>query len=280
MTPAIQTRQLGLRVPDTQWSSGRTKLLDRIDLDIPEGAVVGLVGRNGAGKSTLMRCLLGLQTPDEGESWLLGEPSLALTDAVRERLGYAAQTPDLFPRLTGQEHLDEMAAVYPGVHLPSALALAARLDLPLGRRADALSLGDQQKLAVVLALAHDPDLLFLDEPVASLDPISRRDFMRALFALRRKPAPRTVLVSSHLLSDLERVVSHVLFLREGRVQLFIEWDDAVEHLRCVPARDPDSTGLHWSAAQGGQLLVDARQRPDAAGQPGLGMEDLLEVLNT
>lgn len=280
MTPAIQTRQLGLRVPDTQWSSGRTKLLDRIDLDIPEGAVVGLVGRNGAGKSTLMRCLLGLQTPDEGESWLLGEPSLALTDAVRERLGYAAQTPDLFPRLTGQEHLDEMAAVYPGVHLPSALALAARLDLPLGRRADALSLGDQQKLAVVLALAHDPDLLFLDEPVASLDPISRRDFMRALFALRRKPAPRTVLVSSHLLSDLERVVSHVLFLREGRVQLFIEWDEAVEHLRCIPAREPDSAGLHWSAAQGGQLLVDVRQHPQAAGLAGLGMEDLLEVLNT
>lgn len=280
MTPAIQTRQLGLRVPDTQWSSGRTKLLDRIDLDIPEGAVVGLVGRNGAGKSTLMRCLLGLQTPDEGESWLLGEPSLALTDAVRERLGYAAQTPDLFPRLTGQEHLDEMAAVYPGVHLPSALALAARLDLPLGRRADALSLGDQQKLAVVLALAHDPDLLLLDEPVASLDPISRRDFMRALFAMRHKPAPRTVLVSSHLLSDLERVVSHVLFLREGRVQLFIAWDDAMEHLRCVPAPEPDMTALHWSAARGGQLLVDVRQRPDAAGGAGLGMEDLLEVLNT
>lgn len=280
MTPAIQARQLGLRAQDSRWSSARPRLLDHIDLDVPEGAVVGLVGRNGAGKSTLMRCLLGLQTPDEGEARLLGEPSLALTDAVRERLGYAAQTPDLFPRLTGAEHLDEMAAVYPGVHLPDALALAARLDLPLGRRADALSLGDQQKLAVVLALAHDPDLLLLDEPVASLDPISRRDFMRALFALRRKPAPRTVLVSSHLLSDLERVVSHVLFLREGRVQLFIEWDEAVEHLRCVPAREPDPTGLHWSAAQGGQLLVDVRRRPEAAGLAGLGMEDLLEVLNT
>lgn len=213
MTAAIEARQLSLRMSDSQWTAARPLLLGPVDLRIPEGAVVGLVGRNGAGKSTLMRCLLGLQTPDAGEARLLGEPSLALSDAVRERLGYAAQTPDLFPRLTGQEHLDEMAAVYPGVHLPDALALAARLDLPLGRRASALSLGDQQKLAVVLALAHDPDLLLLDEPVASLDPISRRDFMRALFALRRKPEPRTVLVSSHLLSDLERVVSHVLFLR-------------------------------------------------------------------
>jgi ABC-2 type transport system ATP-binding protein len=280
MTPALEARHLGLGVVAERWSAARPRLLDGIGFAIPEGAVVGLVGRNGAGKSTLMRCLLGLQTPDEGQSWLLGEPSLALTDAVRERLGYAAQTPDLFPRLTGAEHLEEMAAVYPGVHMPDAVALAARLDLPLGRRADALSLGDQQKLAVVLALAHDPDLLLLDEPVASLDPISRRDFMRALFAMRRKPAPRTVLVSSHLLSDLERVVSHVLFLREGRVQLFIEWDEAMEHLRCVPASEPDPAGLHWSAAQGGQLLVDSRRRPDAACQPGLSMEDLLEVLNT
>ncbi|MBI3348444.1 MAG: ABC transporter ATP-binding protein [Burkholderiales bacterium] len=280
MTLALEARQLSLRCVDSQWSSARQQVLDRIDLSVPEGAVVGLIGRNGAGKSTLMRCLLGLATPTEGEARLLGEPSLALSDAVRERLGYAAQTPDLFPRLTGLDHLNEMAAVYPDVHLPGAVALAARLDLPLGRRADALSMGDQQKLAVVLALAHDPDLLLLDEPVASLDPISRRDFMRALFALRRKAAPRTVLVSSHLLSDLERVVSHVLFLREGRVQLFIEWDDAVEYLRCVPSAQPDPAGLHWSAAQGGQLLVDSRQRPEAAGLAGLGMEDLLEVLNT
>jgi ABC-2 type transport system ATP-binding protein len=279
-SPAIEARQLSLDGDSAQWSAARPRLLQGIDLAVPEGAVVGLVGRNGAGKSTLMRCLLGLATPTEGEARLLGEPSLALTDAVRERLGYAAQTPDLFPRLTGLDHLQEMAAVYPGVHMADAIALAGRLDLPLAKRADALSLGDQQKLAVVLALAHDPDLLLLDEPVASLDPISRRDFMRALFSLRRKAAPRTVLVSSHLLSDLERVVSHVLFLREGRVQLFIEWDEAVEHLRCVPAREPDAAGLHWSAAQGGRALVDIRQRPEAASEPGLGMEDLLEVLNT
>jgi ABC-2 type transport system ATP-binding protein len=280
MTIAIEARQLSLRMSPQHWTAARTRLLDHVDLAVPEGAVVGLVGRNGAGKSTLMRCLLGLQTPDDGEARLLGEPSLALSDSVRERLGYAAQTPDLFPRLTGLEHLDEMAAIYPNVDLRGAATLAARLDLSLGKRASALSLGDQQKLAVVLALAHDPDLLLLDEPVASLDPISRRDFMRALFSLRRKPAPRTVLVSSHLLSDLERVVSHVLFLREGRVQLFIEWDEAVEHLRCVRAREPDPDALHWSTAQGGRALVDIRQRPEAAGEAGMGMEDLLEVLNT
>ncbi|MFG6487349.1 ABC transporter ATP-binding protein [Roseateles sp. BYS78W] len=284
MSPALEARQLCLDLDERHWSAARPRLLDRVDFAIPEGAVVGLVGRNGAGKSTLMRCLLGLTTPSSGESRLLGEPSLDLPDAVRERLGYAAQTPDLFPRLTGLEHLDEMAAVYPGVNLRDAAALAARLDLSLGQRASSLSLGDQQKLAVVLALAHDPDLLLLDEPVASLDPISRRDFMRALFALRHKPTPRTVLVSSHLLSDLERVVSHVMFLREGRLQLFIEWDEAVEHLRCIPCPQPPAAlqagQVHWSPAGGGRLLVDARAWPQAGTAAVLGMEDLLEVLNT
>jgi len=281
MSPALEARQLCLDIDGPNWSASRPRLLDGIDVAIPEGAVVGLVGRNGAGKSTLMRCLLGLTTPTSGECRLLGAPSRNLPDAVLERLGYAAQTPDLFPRLTGLEHLDEMAAVYPGVNLRDAATLAARLDLSLGQKAASLSLGDQQKLAVVLALAHDPDLLLLDEPVASLDPISRRDFMRALFSLRHKPTPRTVLVSSHLLSDLERVVSHVMFLREGRVQLFVEWDEAVEHLRCLPSPTRPAQlrpgELHWAT---GQLLVDARQHPEAAGAAALGMEDLLELLNS
>jgi ABC-2 type transport system ATP-binding protein len=282
MTYAIEAHGLCLQ-RDSGWSAGHAWQLDHVDLAIPEGAVVGLVGRNGAGKSTLMRCLLGLSTPTEGESRLLGAPSLDLPDAVRERLGYAAQTPDLFGRLNGRQHLEEMAAVYPGLDMEIALSLAVKLDLSLGERAASLSLGDQQKLAVVLALAHDPDLLLLDEPVASLDPISRREVMRALFALRRREAPRTVLISSHLLEDLQRVISHVIFLRDGRVQLFCEWDEAVEHLRLLPCPEKpaaDRGCLHWSAADGGQAVVDLRQwQGSTAGAQALAMGDLLEALN-
>lgn len=280
---AIWAQGLGVFRYD-KWSLSKSHVMQGIDLAIPEGAVVGLVGRNGAGKSTLIRALLGLQTVEEGESRLLGCPSLALTDAVKERLGYAAQTPDLFAGLSGDEHFDEMAAVYPGFNRKLAMALACKLDVALGRNADQLSLGDQQKLAVVLALAHDPDLVILDEPVASLDPLSRRDFMRVLFSMRQRETPRTVLISSHLLSDLERVVTHVLFLREGRVQLFEAWDDCAEHLRVRPcAQRPHALQggeLHWSAAGGGRLLVDTRRTDAAAGAQALGMEDLMEVLNT
>ena len=210
-------------------------ILNNIELQIPAGAVVGLVGRNGAGKSSLLRCLVGLAVPSVGSSALLGSPSLALPDSVREGLGYVGQTPDLFDWLTGEAHFKRMAELYANWDARRALDIAMRLDLPLGQRANRLSVGDQQKLSVVLALGHDPDLLLLDEPVASLDPMARRDFMRAMFERRSASdeaaaKPRTVLISSHLLSDLERVVTHVAFMRDGRIQLFDEWDALVENL--------------------------------------------------
>jgi len=283
-TPPFAIQADGLCLPRSGWTAQSRWVLDDISLRIPAGAVVGLMGRNGAGKSTLLRCLLGLTPPASGSSTLLGSPSLDLSDAVRERLGYAAQTPDLFGWLTGHAHLDEMAAVYAHYDADRALRLALQLSVPLGQRADTMSPGDQQKLAVVLALAHDPDLLLLDEPVASLDPLSRRAFMRALFAERQgEDRPRTVLISSHLLNDLERVVSHVLFLREGRVQLFGAWDDLSEHLLRLPlATDPGTApGLvHWSSATG-QAVVDSRRwlLPLTAAQP-MAMDDLFEALHT
>ncbi|MCF8205822.1 MAG: ABC transporter ATP-binding protein [Methylotenera sp.] len=283
MSNAIQAWQLTVERSGVTRPLNQRRALDRIDLAVPQGAVVGVVGRNGAGKTTLIRALLGLVTPTGGHSMLFGAPSLNLPDSVKDRLGYMAQTPDLFRGLTGLAHLQQMASVYRGVNLRVAGALAERLDLSLGQRADSLSLGDQQKLALVLALCHDPDLLVLDEPMASLDPISRRDVLRALFALRQREAPRTVLISSHLLSDLERIVSHVLFMREGRRQLYMRWDDLLEHVRCLPCAQAPADwapgDLHWSARNGGQLLVDNRHQAAADGRP-LDMTDVMELLNS
>ncbi|KQV86699.1 hypothetical protein ASD15_29410 [Massilia sp. Root351] len=257
-------------------------VLHDISLDIPAGAVVGLVGRNGAGKSTLLQCLAGLVSPDTGSSELLGCPSLDLSDAVRERLGYVAQSPDLFGWMTVLEHLQTIGRAYPRWNEERCLALALRLELPLSCNVSKLSGGDQQKLSVVLALAHDPDVLLFDEPVASLDPLTRREFMRAIFNSAEPARARTILISSHILSDLERVVSHVAFIREGRLQAYDSWDAMLEHYRLAPPGcDAPAGAVLWRSRASGQLLVDSRRAPHLAGAGrALALDELFMELNT
>ncbi len=281
MKPTITCTHLWLR-RSPGWRKPETTVLHDISLRIPEGAVVGLVGRNGAGKTSLLRCLVGLEAPSEGSSSLLGDDSCALKADTLEQLGYGPQAPELLGWLDGHAHLRKFATGYRRYDVERAHRIARQLDLPMHTAAARLSLGDQQKLSLLLALAHDPDLLILDEPVASLDPLARREFMRALFNERSVERARTVLLSSHLLSDLSRVVTHVVFLREGRVQLFGAWDELSEHLRAwpCPAQPALLPGLvHWSAALG-QAVVDIRSWAGPASDlQAMDMDGLFEALN-
>lgn len=263
-------------------------LLHNINLNIPRGAVVGLIGANGAGKSTLLRCLVGLTAPSEGKASLLGCPSLVLNDEVRARLGYAAQTSDLFEWMSVYEHLKIIGRAYPNWNEERCLILAARMNLPLGRAVAKLSGGDQQKLAVVLALAHGPDVLILDEPVSSLDPMARRNFMRSLFIEDKSNSDElgaatgpTIIISSHLLSDLERVVSHVAFLRDGELQIFEQWDAILDYVRLLPRDAPDvpvAAVLYQSRTQ---RVVDTRLIAGWTEQgSGMSLDELFVALNS
>ena len=224
-TQAMTNLETAIQAQDLTLHYDGRAALDQVCLQVPTGAVVGLVGRNGAGKSTLLRCLVGLTLPGSGSSHLLGCASAALDDSTRGRIGYVSQTGDLLPWLKVWQHIAYIGSFYPRWQADRAHTLCQRLALREDARVSALSVGDQQKLAVVMALAHDPDLLILDEPVASLDPLARREFMRLLFDHdSTRQTPRTVLLSSHLLTDLERVVSHVVLLHEGRVRLQGAWD--------------------------------------------------------
>ena len=282
---AIETSQLSWRAPQGLWQRLKGQqaalVLDAISLHIPHGSTVGLVGRNGAGKSTLMRCLLGLETPSGGHCRLHGEDPLQASPPLLQRLGVALQSPELLDWLTGLEHLNTLSRAYAGYSDLRAHQLAERLALPMDRKVGSLSLGDQQKLALLLALVHEPDLLLLDEPVASLDPMSRRAFMRALFDLEADAPRRTTLISSHLLGDLERIVSHVIFLRAGRVQLFDAWDSVMEHVRRIPFTAAAADGAGLLHRLGGQALVDTRLwRGPLDGAEALGMDELFEALNS
>jgi len=212
---------------------GSAIVLSNLDWEVGQGQVVGLLGRNGAGKSTLMECLLGLRELDAGSVRLFGEDVAALSEANRARIGYVPQKSNLFEWMTPLQLLDYFKAMYPrwnGVKVDALLERwgfdALMLNKPIGR----LSGGEQQRLSIIRALAHDPDLLVLDEPVSSLDPAGRRAFLAELVdgVIERGT---TVVFSTHILTDLERVALDVAFLKEGRIALQGPLDELLEGAR-------------------------------------------------
>ena len=197
-------------------SFGTAHVLQGVDLTIPRGSVTGLLGKNGSGKSTLLKCLLGLLKPSSGTAQILGEDGWNLSAEAKAQLGYVAQEVSLYSWMRVRQIIEYTAAFYPTWNQELAIDLARRWELPTEDRVGPMSQGQQQKLALVLALGHEPDLLILDEPVASLDPSARREFLSTLLEITRDEN-RTVLFSTHITTDLERVADHVAVLKEGKI---------------------------------------------------------------
>ncbi len=194
------------------------EVLNRLDWEVPAGRVVGLLGRNGAGKTTLLRCLLGLSPLDAGSIEVLGEPMDEPRGQRLHRIGYVPQSFDLFPWMRVGDFLTFTAAFYKRWDSALVERLLDEWQLERKKKIAALSQGQRQMLAIVRALAPDPDLLVLDEPVASLDPIARRDFLATLIPLVRRPG-KTVIFSTHITTDLERVEADIALLRGGCIAL-------------------------------------------------------------
>jgi len=192
-------------------------VLDGVTLRVPHGQVIGLLGLNGSGKSTLIKCLLGLLRADAGRAALLGTDSWHLAAREKSLIGYVPQESMLYPWLTVRQTVAYVSSFYPGWDRAWGEELIRRWDLPLGHRVGPLSVGQKQKLALVLALGHRPEVLILDEPVASLDPVARRWFLETVLETVADGVG-TVLFSTHITSDLERIASHVALLRDGRLE--------------------------------------------------------------
>jgi ABC-2 type transport system ATP-binding protein len=261
---------------------GRAVLRD-FTAEVPAGQVVGLVGKNGAGKSTLFDLLLGFALPTSGRSSLFGADSTSLTAAAKARIGFVPQSDELVGLMTGAQHLALMGSLYRSWDAALVERLARDWELPLGRRISTLSGGERQKLSTLSALGHRPDLLVLDEPAASLDPVARRRFMQEILSIAGD-STRTLLYASHIIGDLERVASHLWVLREGRLVWQGELDQLKEsvvrvHLRAdrdfdpqlrlpnqlqggVAGRTASFTVGDWNDAQLGPLL----QRLDVQGE--------------
>lgn len=209
----------------------KRSILDGVSLVLEPGAVLGLIGRNGAGKSTLICSLLGLIEPDAGECAIWGEPALALTDDVKARIGYVAQQPESLGWMTAKDMLAFVGRFYANWDQAFVDATLERWRLPAATALSNLSPGERQRVAIIRALASQPELLILDEPASALDPVARRELLREI-ATRAGEFGTTVLFSTHIVSDLERVASHVAFMHEGRMLLQTELDTLKErHLR-------------------------------------------------
>ena len=224
-------------------SFGRNEVLRGVDLNVPRGAVVGLIGTNGSGKSTLIKCLLGLLRITSGSAQIFSEDSWELSADAKSRLCYVPQEVHHYPWMKVRHIIEYTAAFYPNWDPVWATSLVDRWDLPLDHYVKTLSTGQAQKLALVLGMGHRPELMILDEPVASLDPVGRREFLRSILE-STADADRTLLFSTHITSDLERIASHVAILRDGRVTYFDELDvlkDQFKRVRITARHElPDS----------------------------------------
>jgi ABC-2 type transport system ATP-binding protein len=213
--PAIRTAGLGKRYR-SWWA------LRDCSVSVPRGRVSALVGPNGAGKTTLLKILAGLSAPSAGEVAVLGRapgPSAEFLDSV----GYLAQDVPLYRRLSAGDHLEIGARLNRHWDAGAARARLAALKIPLGRPLATLSGGQRAQVGLSLALAKRPQLLLLDEPVAALDPLARREFLTSLTEAVAD-GDLSVILSSHLLHDLERVCDHLILLAASRTQLVDDID--------------------------------------------------------
>jgi ABC-2 type transport system ATP-binding protein len=216
----------------------RTWALRDCTLAIPEGHVAGLVGPNGAGKTTLLRLAAGMLTPTCGTITVLGQRPAA-GPAQLARVGFVAQDTPIYSRMTVADHLRLGAWLNPGWDDQLARQRVSQLALNPKQRAGSLSGGQRAQLALTLAMAKRPGLLVLDEPVASLDPLARREFLQGL--MEAVAGQRlSVLLSSHLVADLERVCDYLIVLVASQVRVAGEVSDLLaSHYRLSgPRRDP------------------------------------------
>ena len=214
-----------IRMSGLTKSYGRARGIVGIDLEVAPGEVVGYLGPNGAGKSTTIRTLLDLIRPTLGRAELFGLDSHRDSLAIRRRVGYVPGELHLYDSLSGRELVDYFGGLRGGVDERRVRDLAERLDCDLTRETRDLSHGNRQKVALLQAFMHDPELLILDEPTNGLDPLAQQAFHSLV--LDAEAEGRTVFLSSHVMSEVDRLCERVAIIREGRL-IAVERVDALK----------------------------------------------------
>ncbi len=220
----LETHDIGKRYGRRRWA------LRHVDLSVPDGSITALVGPNGSGKSTLLKAWVGFERPSEGHLTVDGIDPWRDRGAAIRRIGYVPQAPSLYRELTVDEHVALADSLRPGFDMAMARRRLDDLDISLAARAEELSGGQQAQVGLALALGVRAPVLLLDEPLASLDPLARREFLHVLVdAVRADGA--TALLSSHVITDIEQACDRLLVLGGGQTLLDLSIAGAIaEHV--------------------------------------------------
>lgn len=218
---------------------GKTRALDGVDIEIKPGSIVGLLGANGAGKSTLLRHIIGLYLPDEGNCVTFGCDAGKLGPKELGRIGYVHQEGELLDWMTVEQLIRYVSTYYPNWNRELEEKYVEDYDISTGARVGSLSPGQRQKLAILLAIGFEPELLILDEPASALDPVARANFLDLLLQIIQDEN-RTIIISSHILSDVEKVIDHAVIMKKGRIILDSSFDELREQFSKVRLSALDS----------------------------------------
>ncbi len=257
-------------------SFGRADVLKGVNLSISRGSVVGLLGTNGSGKSTLIQCLLGLLKISSGSAQIFGEDPWDLSPEAKARLGYVPQVVNFYPWMNVRQMIDYTGAHYPEWDTTFCDQMLIDWELKEKEKISTLSTGQQQRLGLILAMGHHPELLILDEPAASLDPKGRRSLLRSLME-QASDKQKTVLFSTHITSDLERVASHVAVLRDGVIDYLGELDELKDSVKRLRIQAASALPRDFSVPMALRTTIDGASAVAAVASVDEGMlEQLME----
>ena len=245
----------------------------QLDLSLPRGCILGLVGENGAGKTTTIKALLGAIRPDAGSLSVLGQPVKEENAALRERIGVVLDDPGYPECVTARQLGGILAGVFRSWDKASFAALLKKLAIPEDKAFKDLSRGMKMKLSIAVALSHGAELLILVEPTSGLDPVVRDEVVE-LFSEFTRDEQHAILISSHIVSDLEKLCDYIAFLHQGRLLLCEEKDRLLEEYGLVHLSRADFAALDNAAVIGSRRSpygVSAVVRRDAV-PPALSVE--------
>ncbi len=205
-----------LDIKNLQRKIDNVTIIKSLSAHVKAGDVIALLGKNGAGKTTLLETLLGFSFPSFGSVQLWGANATEMKGDIKQRIGFVPQQDELLAGFNGREHIDLFKAFRKTWNSELVDRLVAEWLIPLDIAARKMSVGQRQKLSILLAIAHEPELLILDEPVASLDPVARRQFLQQLVDIAADEN-RAIIFSSHIVSDMERVANQVWMLQNGEL---------------------------------------------------------------